>query len=44
MMAFLGGTIGNLGPTERGQFLANVADALEPGESFLLGVDLVKDP
>lgn len=44
MVAFLGGTMGNLDPMQRNQFLANVAEALHPGESFLLGIDLVKDP
>ncbi len=44
MVAFLGGTIGNLLPPERAEFLAAVADALEPGEWLLLGADLVKDP
>jgi L-histidine Nalpha-methyltransferase len=43
LVAFLGGTIGNLKPAERKQFLADVADGLEPGEGFLLGTDLVKD-
>ncbi len=44
MVAFLGGTIGNLLPTERGAFLASVRQALVPGEWLLLGTDLVKDP
>jgi len=44
MVAFLGGTIGNLLPTERAKFLASVRDVLEPGEWLLLGTDLVKDP
>jgi len=43
MVAFLGGTIGNLLPPERAEFLAAVADALEPGERLLVGADLVKD-
>ena len=43
-MAFLGGTIGNLAPASRARFLASVAAGLEPGDSFLLGTDLVKDP
>ena len=43
MMAFLGSTIGNLEPAPRAAFLAEVAASLEPGDSFLLGTDLVKD-
>jgi L-histidine N-alpha-methyltransferase len=44
MIAFLGSTIGNLEPPARGAFLAQVASALRPGDTFLLGTDLVKDP
>jgi L-histidine Nalpha-methyltransferase len=43
MVALLGSTIGNLEPPARARFLKNVVEALAPGESFLLGVDLVKD-
>jgi L-histidine N-alpha-methyltransferase len=43
LVAFLGGTIGNLAPATRAEFLAAVANGLEPGDSFLLGTDLVKD-
>ncbi|MBY4128010.1 L-histidine N(alpha)-methyltransferase [Rhodococcus fascians] len=43
-IAFLGGTLGNLIPQEREEFLAAVADALDPGEFLLLGVGLVIDP
>ncbi|WP_028655868.1 L-histidine N(alpha)-methyltransferase [Nocardioides sp. J54] len=42
MVAFLGGTIGNLYREERAAFLGALADLLEPGDSFLLGTDLVK--
>lgn len=42
MVAFLGGTIGNLPPEPRARFLGDVARGLGPGESFLLGTDLVK--
>jgi L-histidine Nalpha-methyltransferase len=42
-IAFLGGTIGNLVPIERGCFLADLRHTLAPGDSLLLGVDLVKD-
>nr|WP_218860082.1 L-histidine N(alpha)-methyltransferase [Petropleomorpha daqingensis] len=44
MVAFLGSTIGNLAPAERAAFLADLAATLQPGDSFLLGTDLVKDP
>jgi L-histidine Nalpha-methyltransferase len=43
-IAFLGSTIGNLGPAARKAFLAQVGAALRPGDTFLLGTDLVKDP
>ncbi|MGY1605072.1 L-histidine N(alpha)-methyltransferase [Geodermatophilus sp. SYSU D00815] len=43
-VAFLGSTIGNLEPAERAAFLAELAGTLHPGDSFLLGTDLVKDP
>ena len=42
MVAFLGGTIGNLYREERGAFLGALADTLESGDSLLLGTDLVK--
>ncbi|MBM7517552.1 L-histidine N(alpha)-methyltransferase [Nocardioides nitrophenolicus] len=42
MVAFLGGTIGNLYREERAAFLGALADVLEPGDSLLLGTDLVK--
>jgi len=44
LVAFLGGTIGNLVPDARARFLAEVAAGLGPGDAFLLGTDLVKDP
>ncbi|MEU5899409.1 MULTISPECIES: L-histidine N(alpha)-methyltransferase [Streptomyces] len=43
LVAFLGGTIGNLLPAERAAFLASVHDLLSPGDALLLGTDLVKD-
>jgi L-histidine Nalpha-methyltransferase len=43
LIAFLGSTIGNLYPEERGRFLANLATALAPDDALLLGIDLVKD-
>lgn len=44
LLVFLGSTIGNLTPEERAAFLAQCAQALRPGEHFLLGTDLVKSP
>ena len=44
LVAFLGGTVGNLLPDERKAFLHGVRGVLEPGEWLLLGTDLVKDP
>jgi L-histidine N-alpha-methyltransferase len=44
VVAFLGGTIGNLLPSEREAFYTSIRDVLEPGEWLLLGTDLVKDP
>lgn len=44
MIAFLGGTLGNLVPEERAEFLGGIHDLLEPGERLLLGVGLVTDP
>jgi L-histidine N-alpha-methyltransferase len=44
LVAFLGGTIGNLIPAEREKFFTGVRDVLDAGEWLLLGTDLVKDP
>jgi L-histidine N-alpha-methyltransferase len=44
LVAFLGGTIGNFYVEERGALLGALADSLEPGDSLLLGTDLVKAP
>ena len=44
LVAFLGGTIGNLEPAERAEFLASLRAGLGSGDSVLLGTDLVKDP
>jgi L-histidine N-alpha-methyltransferase len=43
LVAFLGGTIGNLAPADRAKFLNDLAGGLEEGEHLLLGTDLVKD-
>jgi L-histidine N-alpha-methyltransferase len=44
LVAFLGGTIGNLEPGARARFLRSVASGLGPDDAFLLGTDLVKAP
>jgi L-histidine N-alpha-methyltransferase len=43
LVAFLGGTIGNLYVEERRAFLGALSDSLEPGDGLLLGTDLVKE-
>jgi L-histidine N-alpha-methyltransferase len=43
LVAFLGGTIGNLEPAARAAFLRAVAATMQPGDALLLGTDLVKD-
>ncbi|MFE5262332.1 L-histidine N(alpha)-methyltransferase [Streptomyces coelicoflavus] len=43
LVAFLGGTVGNLLPGERAAFLSSVRALLSPGDALLLGTDLVKD-
>ncbi|HEX3173447.1 MAG TPA: L-histidine N(alpha)-methyltransferase [Solirubrobacterales bacterium] len=43
LVAFLGGTIGNLYPDARREFLARMAALLEPEDRLLLGADLVKE-
>lgn len=42
MICFLGSSIGNLNPQQCDQFLGETTQALQPGEYFLLGVDLHK--
>jgi L-histidine Nalpha-methyltransferase len=42
VVAFLGGTIGNLAPGPRAEFLRSLADVLRSGDTLLLGADLVK--
>jgi L-histidine N-alpha-methyltransferase len=44
LVAFLGGTIGNLLPAERAAFLARLRAGLREDDALLLGTDLVKDP
>jgi len=43
LLAFLGGTIGNIEPARVPSFLSSAAAVLAPGDSFLLGLDLVKE-
>jgi L-histidine N-alpha-methyltransferase len=43
LIAFLGGTVGNLYPDERAEFLSRIAALLDPDDHLLLGTDLVKD-
>jgi L-histidine Nalpha-methyltransferase len=44
LLAFLGGTIGNLMPEDRAVFLRKARAVLRPGEQLLVGVGLVIDP
>jgi L-histidine N-alpha-methyltransferase len=44
LIAFLGSTVGNLYPARRAGLFRAIASALAPGDAFLLGVDLVKEP
>jgi L-histidine N-alpha-methyltransferase len=43
VIAFLGGTIGNLAPDLRAAFLSEITHGLGPDDFLLLGTDLVKD-
>ncbi len=43
LVAFLGSTIGNLTAGPRAEFLSTLSDTLRPGDTLLLGTDLVKD-
>ncbi|HEU5253296.1 MAG TPA: L-histidine N(alpha)-methyltransferase [Solirubrobacterales bacterium] len=43
MIAFLGGTVGNLYPRQRQAFLERIAALLGPRDHLLLGTDLIKD-
>jgi len=44
MVLLLGSTIGNFAPDLMSSFLGSLAAALSPGDFFLIGIDLVKDP
>jgi L-histidine N-alpha-methyltransferase len=43
MIAFLGGTIGNLDPAQRARFLFDLNCTMSSDDTLLLGTDLVKD-
>jgi len=43
MVAFLGGTIGNLTPAQRARFLFDLNCTMSSDDSLLIGTDLVKD-
>lgn len=42
LVCFIGSTLGNLNPTDCDAFLDRVTHALNPGDFFLLGIDLQK--
>lgn len=42
MLIFLGSTLGNLNEDECNKFLTQIQQSLQPGEFFLLGIDLQK--
>ncbi len=44
MLTFLGSSIGNMSPPELDRLLELMAVHLEPGDTLLIGVDLVKSP
>ena len=44
LLLFIGSSIGNFLPGEALQLLSNLRDALEPGDSLLLGIDLAPSP
>lgn len=43
-LVFLGSSLGNLGWQEYPEFCEFIASSLEPGDHFLVGLDLVKSP
>lgn len=44
LVLFLGGTLGQLAPAQRAEFLRRLHGVFQQGDMLLLGVDLVKDP
>jgi L-histidine Nalpha-methyltransferase len=43
LFAFLGGTIGNLYPDQRAEFLSRLRELMSPADRLVVGTDLVKD-
>jgi L-histidine N-alpha-methyltransferase len=43
IIAFLGGTVGNLYPDQRQEFLSRISALMGPRDHLLMGTDLVKD-
>lgn len=41
-IAFIGSSLGNLSPAECDEFFTHAIEALQPGDDFLLGIDLQK--
>jgi L-histidine N-alpha-methyltransferase len=44
MIAFFGSSLGNFSPEAAAELLRGVAKAMNPGDRFLLGLDMVKSP
>jgi L-histidine N-alpha-methyltransferase len=44
LITFLGSTIGNFSAAERYAFLKGVAGVMQPGDRFILGLDMLKSP
>ncbi len=44
LIAFLGGTIGNLDPEQRRRFYGNLVSVMSADDRLLLGTDMIKDP
>lgn len=44
LVLYIGSSVGNFDPAEAHALLAEIRAALAPGDTLLLGVDLVKDP
>jgi len=44
LVAFLGSTIGNFSRDQAVRMLTHIAREMSPGDKFLLGADLIKDP
>lgn len=43
LFAFLGGTIGNFEPIDRRRLLERIVTEMDPGDTFVVGTDLLKD-